>query len=41
MKLQGLEKDDLLLILDTLSFEDSTLQYLQYTFPPAVDIPFA
>jgi hypothetical protein len=38
--LQRLERDDLLVILDTLSFEDSTLEYLQYKYPPTQDSPF-
>lgn len=40
-QLQSLERDDLLLILDTLSFEDSTLQYLLYKFPPSGDDPLS
>lgn len=38
--LQRLEKDELMLILDTLSFEDAALQYLMYRFPPGHDDPF-
>ena len=38
--LASLEKDDLLMILDTLSFEDSVLQYLLYRHPPGPDDPF-
>ena len=40
-QLQKLDKEDLLLILDTLSFEDSTLQHMLYRFPPGDDDPFA
>jgi hypothetical protein len=36
-----MEKDDLLLILDTLSFEESVRQYLLYRFPPGADDPFS
>ena len=39
--LTRLEKDDLMLILDTLSFEDIVLKYLQYRFSPGPDDPFA
>ena len=34
------EREDLLLILDTLSFEDSTLEYLLCRYPPTEDSPF-
>lgn len=40
-QLQRLDKEELLLILDTLSFEDSTLQHMLYRFPPGPDDPFA
>jgi hypothetical protein len=36
-----LPKDDLLLILDTLSFEDVALKYLLYRLAPGPDDPFA
>ena len=39
-KLFEAEKEDLLLILDTLSFEDSTLEYLLCRYPPTEDSPF-
>jgi hypothetical protein len=39
--LEQLEKEELLMILDTLSFEDSVLQYLLYRHPPGPDDPFA
>jgi hypothetical protein len=39
--LSRMEKDDLLLILDTLSFEESVRQYLLYRFPPGADDPFS
>jgi hypothetical protein len=38
--LTRLEKDDLVRILDTLSFEDSALQALLHRFPPPKDDPF-
>jgi hypothetical protein len=40
LALEALEKDELLMILDTLSFEDSVLQYLLYRYPPGLDDPF-
>ena len=39
--LHTLEKDDLLMILDTLSFDEPALHYLLYRFPPGMDDPFA
>jgi hypothetical protein len=39
--LQGLEKDDLLRILDTLSFETVVQRYLLYRFSPGPDDPFS
>ena len=38
--LLGLEREDLVLILDTLSFEESTLEYLLCRYPPQPDDPF-
>lgn len=38
--LQGLEKEELLLMLDTLSFDEPALQYLLYRYPPSRDDPF-
>ena len=39
--LTRLDKDDLMLILDTLSFDDTVLKYLQYRYSPGPDDPFA
>jgi hypothetical protein len=39
--LARLEKDDLIRILDTLSFEESALQAILHRFPPPPDDPFA
>jgi hypothetical protein len=39
--LQALDKDELLLILDTLSFEAVVQRYLLYRFSPGRDEPFA
>lgn len=39
--LQGLDKDDLLLIIDTLSFEDVVHKYLLYRYSPGLDDPMA
>ncbi len=39
--LQGLDKDDLLLIIDTLSFEDVVHKYLLYRYSPGIDDPMS
>eukprot|EP01061_Rhynchopus_euleeides_P012046 TRINITY_DN21647_c0_g1_i1.p1 TRINITY_DN21647_c0_g1~~TRINITY_DN21647_c0_g1_i1.p1 ORF type:complete len:280 (+),score=82.82 TRINITY_DN21647_c0_g1_i1:70-840(+) len=39
-KLQGMDKEELLLIIDTLSFESEVLQYFMFKFPPAQDRPY-
>lgn len=39
-QLSRLEHGDLMLMLDTLSFDESTLKYLQSRFPPPPDDPF-
>lgn len=38
--LSQMEPTDLILMFDTLSFDDHTLKYLQYRFPPPSDDPF-
>lgn len=38
--LQSMDKDQLIVLLDTLSFEDSVVRHLRYTFPPGPDTPF-
>ena len=38
-KLAAAEKDDLMTLLDTLSFEDNVMRHLRYTYPPGSDHP--
>ena len=39
-KLQEMDQEELLLIIDTLSFESEVLQYFMFKFPPAQDRPY-
>ena len=38
--LQEMPQEELLLIIDTLSFESEVLQYFMFKYPPAQDLPY-
>jgi len=37
--LSGMDQDTILVLFDTLSFDDAVLQYLLFKFPPGPDVP--